>query len=66
MRESTDGPYAAFPMISRRHRRRFQCMTDTLSALDATFLELEQEDDAALMSIGGVLVFVTGILIGSS
>lgn len=32
-------------------------MTDTLSALDATFLELEQQDDAALMSIGGVMVF---------
>ncbi len=32
-------------------------MTDTLTALDATFLELEQQDDGALMSIGGVLVF---------
>jgi diacylglycerol O-acyltransferase / wax synthase len=32
-------------------------MTDTLTALDATFLELEQQDDGALMSIGGVMVF---------
>lgn len=32
-------------------------MTDTLSALDATFLELEQLDEGALMSIGGVMVF---------
>lgn len=32
-------------------------MTDTLSALDATFLELEQQDEGALMSIGGVMVF---------
>ena len=32
-------------------------MTDTLTALDATFLELEQLDDGALMSIGGVMVF---------
>lgn len=34
-------------------------MTDTLTALDATFLELEQLDEGALMSIGGVLVFDT-------
>lgn len=32
-------------------------MTDTLSALDATFLELEQQNEGALMSIGGVMVF---------
>lgn len=32
-------------------------MTDTLTALDATFLELEQQDDGALMGIGGVSVF---------
>jgi diacylglycerol O-acyltransferase / wax synthase len=32
-------------------------MTDTLTALDATFLELEQQDEGALMSIGGVSVF---------
>ena len=32
-------------------------MSDTLSALDATFLELEQQDEGALMSIGGVMVF---------
>ena len=32
-------------------------MHDDLSALDATFLELEQQDGGALMSIGGVMVF---------
>ena len=32
-------------------------MTNTLTALDATFLELEQLDEGALMSIGGVMVF---------
>jgi diacylglycerol O-acyltransferase / wax synthase len=32
-------------------------MSDTLTALDATFLELEQQDEGVLMSIGGVLVF---------
>ena len=32
-------------------------MADTLTALDATFLELEQQDEGALMSIGGVSVF---------
>ena len=32
-------------------------MTNTLTALDATFLELEEQDDGALMSIGGVMVF---------
>ena len=32
-------------------------MDDRLTALDATFLELEQQDEGALMSIGGVLVF---------
>jgi diacylglycerol O-acyltransferase / wax synthase len=32
-------------------------MTDTLTALDATFLELEQQDEGALMAIGGVSVF---------
>ena len=31
--------------------------TDHLTALDATFLELEQADDSALMHIGGALVF---------
>jgi diacylglycerol O-acyltransferase len=30
---------------------------DQLTALDATFLELEQADDSALMHIGGALVF---------
>jgi WS/DGAT/MGAT family acyltransferase len=32
-------------------------MTETLTPLDATFLELEQEDEAAHMHIGGALVF---------
>jgi diacylglycerol O-acyltransferase len=32
-------------------------MTDRLSALDATFLELEELDEGALMSIGGAMVF---------
>src|ERR1700751_1871608 len=32
-------------------------MSDTLTALDATFLELEQQDESALMAIGGVSVF---------
>ncbi|MFZ0972231.1 MAG: wax ester/triacylglycerol synthase domain-containing protein, partial [Solirubrobacteraceae bacterium] len=32
-------------------------MSDTLTALDATFLEVEQQDEGALMSIGGVSVF---------
>jgi WS/DGAT/MGAT family acyltransferase len=32
-------------------------MSDGLTALDATFLELEQQDEGALMGIGGVSVF---------
>ncbi len=32
-------------------------MADQLTALDATFLELEQMDEGATMHIGGVLVF---------
>ncbi len=32
-------------------------MSETLTALDATFLELEQADQGALMSIGGAMVF---------
>ncbi len=32
-------------------------MTDTLTPLDATFLELEQDDDAVHMHIGAALVF---------
>ncbi|HET6870427.1 MAG TPA: wax ester/triacylglycerol synthase family O-acyltransferase [Solirubrobacteraceae bacterium] len=32
-------------------------MSDNLTALDATFLELEQQDEGALMGIGGVSVF---------
>lgn len=32
-------------------------MSDVLSALDATFLELEEQNEGALMSIGGVMMF---------
>ena len=32
-------------------------MSDQLSALDATFLELEQSDEGATMHIGGIMVF---------
>ncbi len=32
-------------------------MAEALTALDATFLELEQADEGALMSIGGAMVF---------
>jgi diacylglycerol O-acyltransferase / wax synthase len=32
-------------------------MSDSLTPLDATFLEVEQQDEGALMSIGGVSVF---------
>jgi diacylglycerol O-acyltransferase / wax synthase len=32
-------------------------MSESLTALDATFLEIEQQDEGALMSIGGVSVF---------
>ena len=32
-------------------------VNDQLTALDATFLELEQADDSALMHIGGAFVF---------
>ena len=32
-------------------------MSEHLSPLDATFLELEQADESAHMHIGGVLVF---------
>jgi diacylglycerol O-acyltransferase / wax synthase len=36
-------------------------MAEVLTALDATFLELEQQNDGALMSIGGVMVFDPGL-----
>src|SRR5450755_2253315 len=39
----------------RRYGRR--TMTDTLTALDATFLELEEQSEGALMHTGGVMVF---------
>ena len=32
-------------------------MTETLAALDGTFLELEESSDGALMHIGGVMIF---------
>lgn len=32
-------------------------MTDTLSALDATFLEMEEQRDGLIMNLGGVMVF---------
>ena len=32
-------------------------MADTLTALDGSFLKLEELDGGALMSIGGVMVF---------
>ena len=32
-------------------------MPDRLTALDATFLELEQRDEGATMHIGGVMIF---------
>lgn len=32
-------------------------MSDTLSPLDATFLELEENSEAAVMSVGGVMIF---------
>jgi WS/DGAT/MGAT family acyltransferase len=32
-------------------------MTDTLTALDATFLELEERSAGAMMNVGGVMVF---------
>lgn len=46
---------------SRLHEERsdlpWGTMSDTLTALDATFLELEQLDEGAVMNIGGVMVF---------
>jgi diacylglycerol O-acyltransferase / wax synthase len=44
-------------MAARRRGRSVDVMTDRLSALDATFLELEQADASAHMHIGAVLVF---------
>ncbi len=32
-------------------------MSDTLTALDGTFLRLEELDEGALMNLGGVMVF---------
>jgi hypothetical protein len=32
-------------------------MADTLTALDGTFLRLEELDERALMNLGGVMVF---------
>ncbi len=40
-----------------RARRSLPAMADQLTALDATFLELEQMDEGATMHIGGIMVF---------
>src|SRR3954453_1337286 len=45
------------PDGSRTARTYGRHMTEQLTALDATFLELEQADPTAHMHIGGVLVF---------
>ena len=44
-------------MPGDRRGRTVPGMRDTLTALDATFLELEELDEGALMSIGGIMVF---------
>ena len=44
-------------MASHPGDSKFGCMAERLTALDATFLELEDLDDGALMSIGGTMVF---------
>ncbi len=41
-------------------RERGVGVTDQLTALDATFLELEQADEGATMHIGGIMVFDPG------
>jgi diacylglycerol O-acyltransferase / wax synthase len=45
------------PTTARGRGRSFGCMPGRLSALDATFLELEQMNEGATMHIGGVMVF---------
>jgi diacylglycerol O-acyltransferase / wax synthase len=45
------------PRTARAGRRSLGHMTGRLSALDATFLELEQMNEGATMHIGGVMVF---------
>ena len=47
---ATDGHLEVYEDVHRGLR-------DTLTALDATFLELEQLDEGALMAIGGAMVF---------
>src|SRR5438270_7581570 len=44
-------------MPAHARRARFVAMSEHVSPLDATFLELEQTDPSAQMRIGGVLVF---------
>jgi diacylglycerol O-acyltransferase / wax synthase len=44
-------------MARRRAWPSVRSMTDRLTALDATFLELEEADPSAHMHVGGVLVF---------
>jgi len=48
---------ALLPMAEGRRRHILPAMPDPLTALDATFLELEQMDEGATMHIGGVMVF---------
>ena len=45
------------PMAERGRQRIVSTMADRLTALDATFLELEQLDEGATMHIGGMMVF---------
>lgn len=44
-------------MTAPAHAAMLADMTDQLTALDATFLELEQMDEGATMHIGGIMVF---------
>ncbi len=44
-------------MASDPANSKFGCMAERLTALDATFLELEDLEDGALMSIGPTMVF---------
>ncbi len=44
-------------MAARGRQANLPAMADPLTALDATFLELEQMDEGATMHIGGVMVF---------
>jgi hypothetical protein len=52
-----EGGGAARTVTLKATRGSAMSANDQLTALDATFLELEQADDSALMHIGGALVF---------